>query len=82
MTGIASFAIPDFSFGFHVRVFRFWFIALGVTTGFLGISVGLFIYVSMLCSLMDYNKEIKGCCSKIGSAIFVYSFTRFRYIVS
>ena len=55
MTGIASFAIPDFSFGFHVRVFRFWFIALGVTTGFLGISVGLFIYVSMLCSLKSFG---------------------------
>ena len=55
MTGIASFAIPDFSFGFHVRVFRFWFIALGVTTGFLGISVGLFMYVSMLCSLRSFG---------------------------
>ena len=38
ITGIASFAIPDFSFGFHVRVFRFWFIALGFTAGFLGID--------------------------------------------
>ena len=55
MTGIASFAIPDFSFGFHVRIFRFWFIALGVTTGFLGISVGLFMYVSMLCSLRSFG---------------------------
>lgn len=55
ITGIASFAIPDFSFGFHVRVFRFWFIALGVTTGFLGISVGLVIYISMLCSLKSFG---------------------------
>lgn len=55
MTGIASFAIPDFSFGFHVRVFRFWFIALGATAGFLGIAVGLFIYVSMICSLKSFG---------------------------
>lgn len=55
MTGIASFAIPDFSFGFHIRVFRFWFVALGVTTGFLGIGVGLFIYVSMLCNLKSFG---------------------------
>ena len=55
MTGIASFAIPDFSFGFHVRIFRFWFIALGATTGFLGIGVGLFIYVSMICSLKSFG---------------------------
>lgn len=55
ITGIASFAIPDFSFGFHVRVFRFWFIALGFTAGFLGIGVGLFIYISMLCSLKSFG---------------------------
>ena len=55
ITGIASFTIPDFSFGFHVRVFRFWFIALGSTAGFLGIGAGLFIYVSMICSLKSFG---------------------------
>ena len=28
ITGISSFAIPDFSFGFHLRYFRFLFILL------------------------------------------------------
>ena len=55
ITGIASFAIPDFSFGFHVRIFRFWFIALGFTAGFLGIGVGLFVYITMLCSLKSFG---------------------------
>ena len=55
ITGIASFAIPDFSFGFHVRIFRFWFIALGYTAGFLGIGVGLFIYITMLCSIKSFG---------------------------
>ena len=55
ITGIASFAIPDFSFGFHIRVFRFWFIALGFTAGFLGIGVGLFVYITMLCSLKSFG---------------------------
>ena len=55
ITGIASFSIPDFSFGFHIRIFRFWFIALGFTAGFLGIGVGLFIYISMLCSLKSFG---------------------------
>ena len=55
MTGISSLAITDFSFGFHVRVFRFWFISLGTTSGFLGIGVGIFIYVSMLCSLKSFG---------------------------
>ncbi len=55
ITAIASFAIPDFSFGFHVRIFRFWFIALGVTTGFLGIGIGLFLYITMICSLTSFG---------------------------
>ena len=55
ITGIASFAIPDFSFGFHLRVFRFIFIALGFTAGFLGIGMGLFIYLTLLCSLKSFG---------------------------
>ena len=55
ITGIASFAIPDFSFGFHLRYFRFLFILLGFTAGFLGIGIGLFIYISILCSLQSFG---------------------------
>lgn len=55
ITGIASFAIPDFSFGFHLRYFRFLFILLGFMAGFLGISLGFFVYVSLLCSLRSFG---------------------------
>lgn len=55
ITGIASFAIPDFSFGFHLRYFRFAFVLLGFMCGFLGISLGLFIYISILCSLRSFG---------------------------
>ena len=55
ITGIASFAIPDFSFGFHLRYFRFAFILLGFIAGFLGISIGLFVYISILCSLKSFG---------------------------
>lgn len=55
ITGISSFAIPDFSFGFHLRYFRFAFILLGFMCGFLGISLGLFIYISILCSLRSFG---------------------------
>ena len=55
ITGIASFAIPDFSFGFHLRYFRFGFILLGFIAGFLGISLGLFVYISILCSLTSFG---------------------------
>ena len=55
ITGIASFAIPDFSFGFHLRYFRFLFILLGFMAGFLGIGIGLFCYISILCSISSFG---------------------------
>ena len=55
ITAIASFAIPDFSFGFHLRYFRFAFILLGFICGFLGIALGLFVYISTLCSLKSFG---------------------------
>lgn len=55
ITAIASFAIPDFSFGFHLRYFRFLFILLGFMAGFLGIGIGLFIYISIVCSLNSFG---------------------------
>lgn len=55
ITGIASFTIPDFIFGFHLRYFRFAFILLGYMAGFLGIGIGLFVYLSVLCSLNSFG---------------------------
>lgn len=55
ITGISSFAIPDFSFGFHLRIFRFVFIFLGAAFGFLGIGIGLFAYISILCSIKSFG---------------------------
>ncbi len=55
ITGISSFAIPDFSFGFHLRYFRFGFVLLGFMAGFLGIALGLFVYVSLICSLRSFG---------------------------
>lgn len=43
VTGIGSFAVPSFSFGFGVRISRFFYIILGALSGFLGIATGLFI---------------------------------------
>ena len=55
MTGISSFAIPDYSFSFHLRFFRFGFILLGFLSGFLGIGIGIFIYLSELCDLETFG---------------------------
>ncbi len=55
ITAISSFAIPDFSFGFHLRLMRFIFILLGYVAGFFGIGVGLFVYLCILISMTSFG---------------------------
>lgn len=55
ITGICSFAIPNFSLSFHFRISRFIFTILGAFGGFLGLSVGIFIYLSLLCYISSFG---------------------------
>ena len=55
ITGISSFAIPDFSFGFHLRIFRFGFTLLGFVAGFLGIGLGIFVYIAVLSNVKSFG---------------------------
>ena len=55
ITGLSSFTIPDFSFGFHLRIYRFLFILLGFGFGFLGIGIGVFAYLSMICGMKSFG---------------------------
>lgn len=55
ITGLSSFAIPDFAFSFHLRISRFVFIFLGYTAGFLGIGLGLFLYLDAICSINSFG---------------------------
>lgn len=55
ITGISSFAIPDYTFSFHLRYFRFAFILLGYIAGFLGIGIGLFVYLSNICDMESFG---------------------------
>ena len=55
ITAISSFAIPDFSFSFHLRIYRFFFIFLGFIAGFLGIGFGIYIYILIMCSLKSFG---------------------------
>lgn len=86
ITAIASFAIPDFSFGFHLRIFRFCFIALGVTAGFLGIGVGLFVYITLLCSLksfgVPYTTPIVPAYNSKGNGFFIPPIWKQEYCAS
>lgn len=55
ITGLSSFAMPNFSFGFHLRVYRFAFTILGYIAGFLGIGVGIYVYLATLCNLKSFG---------------------------
>lgn len=55
ITAVASFAIPDFSFGFHLRLMRFIFIFLGYIAGFFGIALGIFVYLCILTNLKSFG---------------------------
>ena len=55
ITGLSSFAIPDFAFSFHLRVYRFLFTLLGFCAGFIGIGAGLLVYINMLCSMNSFG---------------------------
>lgn len=43
VAGIGSFAIPDYSLAYSIRIMRFAFIFLGSLAGFLGITLGIFL---------------------------------------
>lgn len=55
VTGICSYAIPDFSLNFTIRTFRFMYIILGYIAGFLGISFGIFIQLILLSNLQSFG---------------------------
>lgn len=55
ITGIASFTIPDYSFGFHLRLYRFLFTFLGYMAGSLGLALGIFAYLSILCNIKSFG---------------------------
>ena len=55
ITGLGSFAIPDFSLSFGIRILRFIFILLGTVAGFYGIASGIAILGSFACSMKSFG---------------------------
>lgn len=51
ITGLASFAIPDYRFSFAVRLTRFIFLLLAASLGLVGVSFGLLLLIVMLSSM-------------------------------
>lgn len=55
ISGLTSFAIPNFSLELHFRLLRFGFIFAGWLFGFLGIAIGIFLYLGLLASYSSFG---------------------------
>ncbi len=55
VTGLASFSIPYYSLAFAVRIYRFFYIAMGALLGFYGITIGLFIQILLTVNLKTFG---------------------------
>lgn len=60
ITGLASFAIPNYPTAFAVRLLRFLFVLLGATLGFYGIAAGIFAVLLHLCGLRSLGVPLLG----------------------
>ncbi len=55
VTGIGSFAIPDFSVGYSIRTLRFAYLLLASIAGLLGIALGIFVNVLFLVHAKSFG---------------------------
>ncbi|MFZ5753296.1 MAG: spore germination protein, partial [Bacillota bacterium] len=55
VTGLASFAIPNYSLSFAFRGVRFIFTLLAAGFGFFGVSAGLFLLLTTMCSMKSFG---------------------------
>jgi spore germination protein KA len=55
VTGIGSYAIPDYGMAFSIRLARFIYIFLGAIAGFLGLSVGVFVEGMFLVNAKSFG---------------------------
>lgn len=54
-TGLGNFAIPDFSVAFGARIMRLFYIILGASFGFFGISLGIIVFWTFLINLKSFG---------------------------
>jgi spore germination protein KA len=76
VTGIGSFAIPNFGLGLSYRLLRFIFIFLASMAGFLGITFGLFIYGVWSCSVKSFGVPFMTPVGPKTSSNFLVQFMR------
>lgn len=76
VTGIGSFAIPNFSLAFAFRILRFGFIILGAAAGFLGITTGIFLLGLWFVSAKSFGVPFVSQFAPLTSGIFSNDFVR------
>lgn len=55
VTGLGSFALPNYSMAFSIRIIRFIFIIFGAIAGFYGISAAIFIIGGVACGIKSFG---------------------------
>jgi spore germination protein KA len=55
ITGLASFAIPDYRMAFALRILRFVFLLLAATLGLVGLALGMLVLSVILCSMKSFG---------------------------
>lgn len=55
ITALGSFAVPNFSMSFSIRMMRFLYIILGAIAGFMGIALGLIFNAMILASSKSFG---------------------------
>ncbi|WP_227765580.1 spore germination protein [Zhaonella formicivorans] len=55
VTGLSSYAIPNYNIAFGFRFMRFFFIFLAAVLGFFGISTGLFVLLCTVVSMKSFG---------------------------
>jgi spore germination protein KA len=55
ITGLASFAIPDISFSFMIRISRFLFLLVSAMFGFLGFSILVTMVIAYLATIKSFE---------------------------
>lgn len=58
LTGIGSFATPNYALNFTFRFARYIYIFLGATFGFLGIATGIFLHAAALSSVKSLGVSL------------------------
>lgn len=76
LTGLGSFATPDYSLGWSYRILRLIFIILAGLLGFYGVAIGIFLYMILLGTQKSFGVPflsplITKSKGNIGNSVFV-----------